>query len=398
MSDSIITEVQIENALNYMDRYIQKKHLLKIINKWKIKNRTRNRDMFDDIIRAVQFNLIPLDEFRSWLSQNQIDGNNYHFIYDVDFLGLKETDLEKLTENQNIYTINILDINKDNLEGIALVHVFKLENRYVLSFLAKGQISKKKLVGDGTIKVETENIVYPAFVEFDFNNNNVIVVLNPTANLVHVNGIQLGKYNDFSPIADEFLKETRKRIGTFYVKKPRWITYALHSLAEEATYHNNPEVESRSIQAQEIIEDFARQLLEQNDITDVALIDSFAAEIQSAFVMILQEQFQVITSDSSIGVFLQKTDQARTTIELEGKGQNLNIGTPGRIARQCRQDSDLKILGIDIKMPDENRYRFKIEDGKDHILIRPNNNFTEEEVVQYVLSKLHKHKATALLK
>ncbi len=392
-----LNEFQIENVFKYMERYVQKKHLLKVIHNWGIKNRTRQRDIFNDMINAVQLNIIQLPDFCKWLSRHQIDGNNYHFVYDVDFLGLTAQDLENVFATPHHYIESILNLNESNLDTVALVDVFKIEDRFVFAYIAKGQIQKKNVNEEGTYRFTYEDILYPAYVEFDFSKGSVIVVLNPTSNINHVAGVSTGKLNNFSPIADIFLKESRKRFGVFYVKKPRWITNALYALAEESTMHYNPEVERRSLQEQEFIEEFARSLLEKHEITDVSLVDSFSSEIQESFIMVLQELYKPIRQENSMGVFLQKTDQATTTIELEGKGQHLNIGSIAKIARQSRRDSDLRLLGIDIKVND-NDYRFKIESGTDHILIRPNNKFTEEEVVQHVLSKLYKHKTTALLK
>lgn len=392
-TQEILDTERRENSLKFMNRYVQKKQLLKIINKWKVKNQTKLSDMYNEILNAVQLNIISIEEFRSWLSKNQIDGNNYHFVYDVNFQNITEELLHNTIVNFEKISTKLFDVNEEILKTTKLIYAFRKKHKYVLSFIAPGQISQKVKKLDGTIRFENIDILYPAFVEFDFQNKNVIVVLNPTSNLLHVDGKQKGKYHSFSPIADLYLEKCRDILGSFYVEKPRWITEALYSLAEEVSYHNNPEIEDRSIKMQEKIKEFAKDTLEESDITDIALIDSFASTIQDDFILALQEEFGVIKADTKYQVYSQKTDQATTSIALESKGRFLDAGNAGKIAKQSRQDSDLVTLGLEVNFSDEKKYRFSIEDGKDHILIKTNNIFTEEEVVQEdVLSKLRQYK------
>jgi hypothetical protein len=380
------------NSIKFMNRYIQKKHLQKIVTKWGIKKSKKLMDMYEEITRSIQMNIIDIDDFRSWLSKNQIDGNNYHFIYEAEFSEVSEKKLQELINSFLDNTENILSINENTIKNTQLVYVFKQENRYVLSFVSPAEITIRKDQGDGSFRFVQEKIIYPSFLELDFKNNNIIVVLNPTTNLCHVDGKQLGGRQNFSPIVDLILENGRKILGSFYVSKPAWLPNALFNLAEDLSYHNNPKVEELSLNMEERIKSFAEELMDQSGITDVALIDSLSADIQDSYISVLQEEFGENNSDSIYRVFMQKTDQASTSVAVESKIDNLTSGTVGKIAKQSRQDSDVKMIGLEVRLDDKNIYRFRIEDGKDHILIRPSNRFTEEEVVQNVLSKLRQYK------
>lgn len=381
------------NAKKFMSRYIQRKHLVNILDKWSIKKTTKIMDMCEDIINAVQMTFLDIEELRFWLSKSQIDGNNLHFIYDVNFKDVNELKLKQMLNDVNKHTKNILDINEENIKGTELIHMFKIEHKYVLSFLSPAEINIRKLTEDGSPKFRQDKIVYPAFLELDFKNNQVIVIINPTSNLVHVDGRRQGKYYSFAPIADLYLEQGRRVLGLFHVKKPQWLTNALFHLAEDLSYHNNPHVEKLGLEMESKIKDFAKTILEESDISDVALIDSLSSDIQDSFISVLQEEFGEHSIDTDYRVYMQKTDQAKhLSIEVESKKHSLVSGTIGRIAKQSRQGSDVKLLGLEVRLDTNNIYRFKIEDGEDHILIRSSNSFTQEEVVQNVLSKLREYK------
>ncbi|PGT49816.1 hypothetical protein COD13_29035 [Priestia megaterium] len=382
-----------ENALKYMDRYLQKKHLKKVSKKWGFKNTTKLMDMFEDIIRSVQVGVIDGDDFRGWLSKSQIDGNNHHFVFEGEFIDVNELKFQQLINNMNQNTESILDINEENLTETKLIYVFKLEHKYVLAFLSPAEITVRQNLEDGSFRYNQEKVVYPAYLEFDFKHNNIIVVLNPTSNLSHVNGIQPGgRQNNFASIADFFLEQARGIVGSFHVRKPVWLPNALFNLAEDLSYHNNPEVEQLSLKMEDSIKKFSQNLMEQSGISDIALVDSLSSEIQDSYISALQEEFGENNSDDTYRVFMQKTDQASTSVAVESKVDNLTSGVVGRIAKQSRQDSDVKMIGLEVKLDEKTMYRFRIEDGPDHILIRPSNRFTEEEVVQNVLSKLRQYK------
>ncbi|MCY7761159.1 hypothetical protein MOB14_05965 [Bacillus spizizenii] len=347
--------------------------------------------MYNEIIDLVRFGFIDITEFSKWLSRSQLDGNNYHFIYDVDFTEINEAAAEKLLENSDDTTENILDINENKLNETKLIDIFKINHKYVLAFLSPAEISIKQNIGD-SYSFQNKKITYPAFVVFDFLNNNVSVILNPTTGLVHVDNINQGKYSSFSPIADFYLRNAKDILGKFTINKPKWLSKALFQFAEELSAIKDPEVKKRSHSMDKKIKNFSKKILEENGITDTALINSFCIEIKDSFISVLQEEYGFEEYESPYRVYLQKTDQASTSIAVESKTNILTNGTTGRIAKQSRQVSDVKVIGLEYNPNEYNLYRFRIEDGDDHILIKPSNRFTEEEVIQNVLSKLREYK------
>ncbi|MGG0794519.1 hypothetical protein ABE137_11000 [Brevibacillus laterosporus] len=392
MEQMFLDENQIRNCINYMEKFIQRKHLLKMVDVFNVKTRVRLVDWYDDIISAVLFGLIDFKVFCNWLSTNQIDGGNHFFVYDADLQNISESTFQKYLDHFNLHYTDVLNVNTQNLKQTTLINVTKLENKYILCFLSPAQVSKKITTEDGLIKSELMDIMFPGFVEFDLNQKSVLVILNPVSNLDNVEGVKLGKYNSYTPVVDLFLKYSRKILGAFYVKKPNWLSKSLHSLTEEATYHNNPEIENKQKLISGFVEKFSTRVLHKNNIDDESYIYYLTEEIKSCLEVILLEELGN-KNNNEIGIFLQKTDQTCTSIEVAGITQNINTGTAGRVAKQSRQDSEVNKLGIDIKIDDYNRQRFMIERGSDHILIHPyNNTFTEREAVLYVLSKLYKHK------
>ncbi|HLL60369.1 MAG TPA: hypothetical protein VK338_01505 [Candidatus Nitrosocosmicus sp.] len=383
-----------ENAFNFMKRYIQNKHLNKVLNTWGIKKTRRLQDMHEEIIDRVRFGLIDIKDFSDWLSISQIDGNNYHFVYDVDFIKTKEKVAKEILENSHHVTENILTLNPDSINQTTLINVFKLQHKYVFVFLSPAEIALKREYIDGSYSYINKKIVYPSIVECDFKNNTVNVILNPTTGLVHVDNVSQGKYSSFSPIADLYLEKTKELLGNFIINKPEWLPKAFFEFAEELSAIKDPKIQEVLRNMDEKIRDFSKDILEENNIIDIALKDSFYAEIQDSFITVLQEEYGIEGDyEDPYRVYFQKTDQATSSIAVESKTNILTNGTTNRIAKQSRQDSDLKVIGLEYRPDEHNLYRFRIEDGVDHILIKPSNRFTEEEVVQNVISKLREYKS-----
>ena len=101
--------------------------------------------------------------------------------------------------------------------------------------------------------VDCTKIFFCHCVLFD-NSDDMKIIFNPTTNTLNVNGMKKGKKGDWSPIANMFFHKVRTYIGNCRVNPPNWTPEVLFRLAEDATNHNNPEINRRSLNAQATIE------------------------------------------------------------------------------------------------------------------------------------------------
>lgn len=397
------------NIAGIMEMYTQHKHYQILFDRYNLPKKISNKEMYKVFYEAVTHSglippIISEEEFEDWFAYHQIDGNNYTFVYYLE----NKSDAAKL---QNLYlnrnkliTKKIWDINPENeseelgavmpnLTGIDLVgiHYDATKRTFTFSYIAPCVVSGRNKE-DGRTRLY-KKIFFCHCVLFE-DSNYCKVVINPSTNLQHVNGISKGRGGDWTPIASMFFDELEKHIGNQTIKAPNWIPQGLHKLAEEATSHNNPNITAYSFNAERSIINFAEQILKGANIDvekDQALIKKFSQDIQQSFEAQLVEKYGVIQESDSFEVFKQRSDGVTHIINVESRESGLRQGVAAQAARRSRVDSDIDLLGVILKT-NERMYRFLVEHGSEAYLIRGTNTFVEEEVVNIVIRKLNEYR------
>ncbi|KEO83877.1 hypothetical protein [Tumebacillus flagellatus] len=395
-----------ENIENLLDAYTQYKHYQQLFDSkgWPKKN--SREAMKDLLIKGVKdpgfINAaMNLSEFEEWLVLHQIDGNNYTFVYSLQTKPELEV-LEDLYNRKNEIVTRIWEFNPNissdddnqvltNLNEIVLVDIHRNEERgkYIYSFLAPCQVYGKTVSGLQKIH---KKLFFAHCVLFK-DSNELRVVINPTSHLIDVNGVEKDK-GDWTPIANTFYFKMKEFIGEHLLIAPLWLPLALHKLAEDASSHNNADITSQSVNAEDDIREFAEALLLKAGLDpekDLAMTLHLAQDIQNSFEAQLIEKYGIIKGDNPFELFKQRIDGVSHTINVESR-ETLRGGAAAQAARKSRQNNDIDLLGVTLNT-NERIYKFLVEQGTDAYLIRGSKNvFIEEEVVNSVIRKLNEYR------
>ncbi len=222
-----------------LKNYTQLRHFQILFDKYNLPKKSSRNDMIDYLQNEIEQpnlvgSLIPDELFEDWLALHQIDGNNYSFIYNLDnkpkrellqniYLNRDKHINHKLSEFNIDNTSDDIETVLPNLNKILLVglHRNNEKGEYIFSYIAPCVITGTLL--DGTKKLY-KRIYFAHCVLFD-DSNDLKIVINPTSNLLNVNGVSKQRY-DWSPIATQFFNEFKKLVGKHTIIAPKWIPRA----------------------------------------------------------------------------------------------------------------------------------------------------------------------------
>ncbi|PKQ89356.1 hypothetical protein CXK86_20105 [Paenibacillus sp. BGI2013] len=393
-----------DNIEKIMRMYTQFKHYQILFEKYNIPKKGSGKEMLATLKEEV-FNgglLLPLisnEEFQDWIAYHQIDGNNYNYVYYLKEKTSKELMANLFSKQNELVKFRLWDVNIDTesgnvdkkFSGTELIKVlYDAENkRYIFSYIAPCIVTGKDKVGQTRIY---KKIFFAHCVLYE-EGHYCKVVFNPTANLIEVDGVQKENRTDWSPIADMFFNEVQKLIGKQILNSPNWLPQALHKFAEEASDHNNPTIHEYSFRVEEEISNFARNILISADINvelNNALHTKLTQDIQQSFESQLVEKYGIQDDQNSFSLFKQRSDGVVHNITVESI-YGLRKGVAAQAARRSRTDNDIDLVGVILSLKGKT-YKFLVECGLDAYLIRGNNAFIEEEVVDIVIRKLNEYR------
>lgn len=346
----------------------------------------------ENIINGVEKGEIPLKEFKGWLATHQLSGNNYFFVFELNKHNFSKEFMINFEFQGKTLTKDIFDYNEDNLQEATLVNIYHDENngRGILTYICPAEVMKKEKL-DGFTQSRPVKHLYFANVIVDYCLGYIVVAINPTANLISVNGVSKDK-TGFTPIAYDVFMKARSVLGTFTYTASKWIPEALNQLADEATYHNNPQITEDYILAEPIIEEAVSNLLTQFDLNNPPEFAYVCEEFKQAFENILIDKHGLGEEIDTYKVFEQKGDQVNSFVYVGSKVSYLNEGKVAKVAKATRCNSDLTLLGIEYTANNE-RYRFYVASGEDHYVIKGSSTkFTKEEVIRDVIKKLDEYR------
>lgn len=393
-----------DNIEKILRMYTQFKHYQILFDRYNLPKKGSGKEMFATLKEEVLnggllLPLISYENFQDWLAYHQIDGNNYSYVYYlkekpsialISNLILKQNELVKF----NLWDVNIdaelgtIDKKFTGSELIKIHHDTE-RKRYIFSYIAPCLVTGRNKEGQTQIY---KRIFFAHCVLYE-ESHYCKIVFNPTANLLEVDGIQKENRTDWSPIANLFFNEVQKLIGKQLLNPPNWLPQALHKFAEEASDHNNPTIHAYSFRVEEEISNFARNLLLSADINvelNIALQTKLTQDIQQSFESQLVEKYGIQDEQNSFSLFKQRSDGIVHNIIVES-AYGLRKGVAAQAARRSRTDNDIDLLGVILSFRGKT-YKFLVECGLDAYLIRGNNAFIEEEVVDLVIRKLNEYR------
>ncbi|MDA1887245.1 MULTISPECIES: hypothetical protein [Bacillus cereus group] len=397
-----------DNIFKLLETYTQLKHYQILFDKYGLAKKGTRRGMLERLNEVlVDTGLlepaIDLEEFAEWLSLHQIDGNNHTYVYNIENKPSLEFLQELHQEKENYIDMKLWEIDPDNkseelyhvmenLDDIKLIGISRDEDRgeYIFSFISPCIVSGIKVNGDSRLY---KKIFFCHCVLFD-NSDDMKIIFNPTTNTLNVNGMKKGKKGDWSPIANMFFHKVRTYIGNCRVNPPNWTPEALFRLAEDATNHNNPEINRRSLNAQATIEVFASHLLKIAGVdvkTEEALKNRFIQDVQLSFESQLIEKYGYNEEEESFSLFRQRSDGITHTVNVESREEGFRAGSAAQAAKRSRQDGDVDLLGVILNTENCN-YKFFVEYASNAYVIRGTNTFVEEEVVNIVIRKINEYR------
>ncbi|MBP2646198.1 MAG: hypothetical protein H6Q75_1638 [Firmicutes bacterium] len=387
MNNGYLTKSQRESITSLLQIHTQLKHF-KTLSEELAKGFGKGK-VIESVLNLVDEGKIELEEFKAWLSLHQLNGNNHFYVYELRTHSVTEGMLRNLESQIKNIISDITEYSIENLQGTILVNFVLEEDRKrgVFTFLSPAAVMKKIKIGD-MVQAIPEKQVYYANVIVDYGLNNIVISINPTANMISVDNVSKNK-NGFEPIAEYYLTKMRDFIGEFSIKTPGWITQALDLLAEEGTHHNNPEVTAEYMKAIPYIEEVVADLLSNFELDDPSAFAYVSEEVKLAFESILIDKYGVNEEAScSYRVFELKGDQVNSFVYVGAKNGSLNEGRAAKVAKATRANADLTQLGIECNRNNET-YRFYISSCADYYLIKSNTTkFTNEEVIRDVIVKL----------
>lgn len=387
----ILSLEQINNIENLLQTHLQYKHINKAIEQFGL-NRNNKSGFIDELLEKVTLGNIPLKEFYDWLTIHQIDGNNYFFVFELNEHDITPELLSNLETNSDRLSKNIADINIENLTDTELTAIrFNQEDlRAVFTYISPASIIRREKDGNNTIAI-TEIVTYWSHVIVDLKKQQITVVINPTANLVAVRGIEKNRRTYFEPIANHYLSELQKNLN-FTIKKSDWVDEALYLLAEEGTYHNNPRINIELNKYSKRLDSFAEEMLIDAQILDQASLEYFQDEMKQVFENLLIDKYGVISTEDQFRVFKQVGDNTDTVVYVSSRTSNLQEGRAAKVAKATRTLSDVSILGVE-REKDGKIYRLLISKQTDGFLVKNlTSRFTEEVVISDVISKINTYR------
>lgn len=392
----VLTNEQEQNIRELLGAHSQRKHLLTLCEKYNFKNRFGKLNIIDELIAKIKNGAIPYNEFKKWLALHQIDGNNCFYVYELDEHNFVELS-PYLESKSHEFTSDITLMNKDNIHCTQLVdiNIDRIENLLIFSFISPAKVLKKELIADDTRQDVLVTQLYYANVIVNLSSSQIIVSINPTANLMEVCGVYKERKTYFEPIAEHFLNELRE-IASFTTRDPRWVYSALFHFAEEGTYHNNPHIAKELQERSEEIDLFVKDILTKTNMDDPASIFYLQEETKQAFENLLIDKYGVNAQDNSYKIFEQKGDQVDAYVHVGSRTSYLDEGNAAKVAKATRSYSDVTVLGVE-KMVDSTAFRFVISKGKNYYLIKSHGTkFAEVRMVYELIGKINSYKEKIL--
>lgn len=383
-----LTENQRDNIINILQTHAQKKHF----EKFGFQKRGKV-DLIDDVINMFNADELSIDQLREWLALHQLDGNNQFFVFELNTHTITAGLIENLALKKSKLCKDITLYNASNLNEAMLVNIYHdaSNKRGIFTYIAPAQVLKRIPVDRYNQQTSVEPHLYYASVIVDYGLNNIVISINPTSNLVSVDGVT--HQRGFENISYHFLLKVQQVVGSFTIRTPIWISHALDLLAEEGTHHNNPEISNIYTRATPIIDEIVTKLLSTFGLEDPAEYAYVSEELSQAFENILIDKYGVQNEDdSSYKVFELKGDQVDSFVYVGSKSNTLNSGRVAKVAKATRNNSDLTLVGLE-RTIDKEIYRFYLMSGPDYYLIKNNSNkFVREEVVRDVILKLESYR------
>mgnify|MGYP000422233567 CR=1 FL=1 len=392
--EKILSDDQKANLLSLIETHTQIKHFDRL-NLQKIGSLRKNH-IVNILLSMIEDKKITLDRLRSWLSLHQLDGNNHNFVFELKNSPFNKAFFEALSAEKE--TEDILKFNETNLLNSRLVNFQHdtSQKRAIFTYISPAEVIKRvPMESSGTQSILSKQI-YFANIIIDYGYNVVIISINPTANLVSVDGTEKSRGTGFEPIANFYLNKIKEVVGSFHIKVPEWLPNALYLFAEDATYHHNDKISTELNKAIPKIEAMVNNLLDEFGLTDQSAISYVNEEFQQAFENVLIDKYGVAQDykKNNYAVFEQKGDQVDAIISVGCKTTNsdLTIGRAAKVAKATRSNSDITSLGIEY-MLDDVFYRVYVDSGKDYYLIRNKTmKFTGEVVIRNVVKQLTQYK------
>lgn len=384
-----LTDEQQKNVLFFLDK-AQNHELYKLKTEFEVKFGKNLPDTRNNVLHSLMMGEIDFDYFIKWLNHVDLEGNNSLFVYETDNSNLfKKIKADKLIDTWSKKTVNIFDINIENLKAITLTDVCQFEEQVLFTFAAPSYIVKQKIKGDVP---DVNKDIYLAYITVDFENEQFVLSMHPTNNLYSVGGTK--KKKDMDSLAPQFINYFRKNIIAFNFSDPDWIIDAIFDITEEYFEHNNPIITKK-------LKEFEQKRL--SDITELFTKDekSFeggpvALRIQKAIKELYESQliakYGTISKETPFKVFLNETGKGVTSFRADSRGKALSFADSYEIVKKMIENADIASLGITY-INNGREYPYKIvKEATYYSLKRITTALTEKEIVDHVLRQLKQYK------
>jgi hypothetical protein len=390
-----LTDPQKTRLLYFLDK-AQGHHLDKLRTKYDI-SRGRAHDVTrQNIIDNLMTEQIPFDEFMNWLCHVHLEGNNTLFVYEpAETKLLEDNPLDDLMAECTAKVEQIYNLDRETLEEIKLVNVYKPDglNQLIFTLAAPSQLQFKK---PGTNQTELEADIYLAYFVMDYDLQNFVLMMHPTANLSSIMGEV--KKKEWDELTWIILHSFKKQVIEFEPAEPDWLVAALYQITEEYFHHNNPIVDDKVNKLEETVVPQILDLL--GDTDSIFQREDAKLRVQRALKsMFINELVAIHTRlerNLSFDVFLQQSDKGVTQFKANSRGKALNYAEAGEVVRLMWENGDIVSLGI-IHSKEDNgtKKEYPYIVSKTHVyysLKKRNTAVTEKEVVDDVLRKLDRYK------
>jgi hypothetical protein len=390
-----LTDDQKSNLQHFLD-FATGHELYKLRSLYGVPYSRNLEGLRENVIHSLMMDQIPFGEYLDWTSHVYLEGNNYIYVYEPKDKNLfKKNPIKKLYTSRKKKCVPIYNINAEDLNTIKLTSVHKPidQNQLIFTLAAPAQIQVKN---EEKKILELKKVVYLAYVIMDYDLKHFALYMHPTTNL---NSIMTElKKKDYDELTWIIMLHFKKLIINFENTDPDWFADALSNITSEFFYHNNPKIEEKLNEYNELFPDLIElleskeKLLKRQD-TKLRFMRAMKNMLESELEII----YKRISKPLNFDVFLQQSGKGIMEFKANSKGRAFNHADAAEVIRLMWENGELVSLGIihhHKNVDGENKafpYIASFKRNAFFSLKRTNTATTEKEVVDHVLRKLNKY-------
>ena len=376
MKEILINFAQMKHLDYFQDRGLRKR---------------RKDETIDAVVNYAENNVKDIPEINEWLSKMTIDGYNSYYVFNYS-----EEWSKNLEEILNEDIVNIISVNKDNINESSLIYLKyeECKNRIVARYVSPAQ----KVIYeeyDGVRQPQVINALYFATIFIYLETKQIVISIHPTKDITKIGPVTSSQAKNFySEVARYYLNIAKGLIGiNNIINCDNWIYSALKSFAEEASNHNNPDISLACVAAAKKIDDFVEEILAYSGVKTEANKQSMKEEVNILFENILREEFGIIDLEDSDSIFWQNGDKVDSSVKIQSKTSTLKAGRESAMAKSYRNNAPIELLGVSKQTEGKNnKFLIQVESQDCYIVKNETAIFIKEKVIYDVIKKLSTYK------